>query len=85
MTMDPTGDNHPGDGDLADVQLINELREVVEHLEPIPELSTALARAAYEFRSLDAELAQLIHDLVKVHHAGLDQDDPRCVCALPSS
>jgi hypothetical protein len=45
-----------------DDALLDELRHVVAQLDPIPEPVRIAARAALEWRTLDAELAALVHD-----------------------
>lgn len=45
-----------------DDALLDELRHVVAQLDPIPEAVRIAARAALEWRTLDAELAALVHD-----------------------
>lgn len=42
--------------------LLNDLRRVLDLVEGVPPNSTELARAALGWRSLDSELAELIHD-----------------------
>ena len=48
----------PADDDA----LIAELRHVVAQLDPVPEAVQIAARAAIEWRTLEAELAALVHD-----------------------
>lgn len=45
-----------------DDALIAELRHVVAQLDPVPEAVRIAARAAIEWRTLEAELAALVHD-----------------------
>jgi hypothetical protein len=45
-----------------DEPLIAELRHVIGQVDPIPEPVRIAARAAIEWRTLDAELAALVHD-----------------------
>jgi hypothetical protein len=45
-----------------DDALLDELRHVVAQLDPIPEAVRTAARAALQWRTLDAELAALVHD-----------------------
>lgn len=67
---------HTDDPDMA---LLDELRRVIDTVEGVPSDSTEVARAALGWRSLDAELAELIHDsavdesqlLVRGDHDGL--------------
>jgi hypothetical protein len=40
----------------------SELRAVVAHLDPVPELVREAARAAFTWRTIDAELAELMRD-----------------------
>ncbi|HET6547906.1 MAG TPA: hypothetical protein VFG79_05605 [Solirubrobacter sp.] len=40
----------------------SELRAVVAHLDPVPELVQEAARAAFTWRTIDAELAELMRD-----------------------
>ena len=47
---------------VPDLALLGDLRAAIEHAEPIPPDAIALAKAAFDWRSLDAELAQLVHD-----------------------
>ena len=53
-----TGPSLPSDDDA----LLAELRRVVGQVDPIPEPVQIAARAAIEWRTLDAELAALVHD-----------------------
>jgi hypothetical protein len=46
----------------SDDDLLGDLRRVVAELDPIPEAVVIAARAAFEWRTLDAELAELIAD-----------------------
>lgn len=48
----------PSDDDL----LLDELRRVVAAIDPVPEAVKVAARAAIEWRTIDAELAALVHD-----------------------
>jgi len=52
------GPSLPSDDDA----LLAELRRVVGEVDPIPEPVQIAARAAIEWRTLDAELAALVHD-----------------------
>ena len=45
-----------------DETLLAELRRVVAVIDPIPEAARIAARAALDWRTLDAELAALVHD-----------------------
>ena len=47
---------------MSDDDLIADLRRVLDSTEPVPPDSTVLAEAALSWRSLDAELAELVHD-----------------------
>ena len=53
-----TGPSLPSDDDA----LMAELRYVVGEVDPVPESVQIAARAAIEWRTLDAELAALVHD-----------------------
>jgi hypothetical protein len=57
MLMTP-GPPIPADDDA----LLAQLRHVVGRLDPVPEAVQIAARAAIEWRTLDAELAALVHD-----------------------
>lgn len=48
--------------ELADAQLLAELRATVIRTDPVPARVTEAAIAAFDLRSLDAELAELIAD-----------------------
>ncbi len=50
-----------------DDALMVELRHVVGRVDPIPEAVRIAARAAIEWRTLDAELAALVHDSAVEH------------------
>lgn len=52
------GSTLPPDDDA----LVAELRHVVGQIDPVPEAVRIAARAAIEWRTLDAELAALVHD-----------------------
>lgn len=54
----PSGSPPPPDDDA----LISELRHVVAQIDPVPEAARIAARAAIEWRTLEAELAALVHD-----------------------
>jgi hypothetical protein len=57
MLMEP-GPSLPLDDDA----LLARLRRVAGHMEPVPLTALIAARAAIEWRGLDAELAALVHD-----------------------
>ncbi len=57
MLMQP-GNPSPPDDDA----LLDELRHVLGQLDPVPEPVRIAARAAIEWRTLEAELAALVHD-----------------------
>lgn len=48
--------------DAPDVPLLARISEAFDAIEPIPERLTAAARAAYSWRQVDAELAELLFD-----------------------
>ncbi len=48
--------------DAADEALLAELQDAVEHFDPLPPRLEAAARAAFSWRTIDAELAALTHD-----------------------
>jgi hypothetical protein len=48
--------------DSTDDPLLVRLRHIVEQLDPVPELTSQLARSAFSLRSLDSELAELVND-----------------------
>jgi hypothetical protein len=50
-----------GSGALDDA-LLDRLREVVQQVDPMPEVVLASAQAAFGLRQLDAELAELVRD-----------------------
>lgn len=52
--------DHPLPAD--DDDLVAELRHVVGRVDPVPEAMRIAARAAIEWRTLEAELAALVHD-----------------------
>lgn len=54
--------NARSDGHRADDALVARLRRVAEQVDPVPELSSELARATFSLRDLDSELAALTHD-----------------------
>lgn len=47
---------------MSDDPLLDDLRRVLDQAEPIPPDSTTLAQAAFGWRTMDAELAELVHD-----------------------
>lgn len=47
---------------MNDDELLRELGRVLDAAEPVPAPSTVLAEAALGWRTLDAELAELVHD-----------------------
>jgi hypothetical protein len=49
-------------GDTDHEPLLAELRRVLDLVEPIPAPSLELARAAFDWRTMDAELAELVAD-----------------------
>jgi hypothetical protein len=53
-----SGPSLPADDDA----LLAQLRHVVGQVDPVPEAVQIAARAAIEWRTLDAELAALVHD-----------------------
>lgn len=54
--------------DESDMALLDDLRRVVAAIDEIPPESVELARAALGWRSLDNELAELIHDSAVDEH-----------------
>ncbi len=48
--------------DWTDEELVARLRRVLEVSDPVPESARAAARAAFTWRSIDAELAELVYD-----------------------
>lgn len=57
MSMRPGHTIPPDDDDL-----MAELRQVVAQVDPVPDAVRIAARAAIEWRTLEAELAALVHD-----------------------
>ncbi|HEV2785645.1 MAG TPA: hypothetical protein VGV67_04595 [Solirubrobacteraceae bacterium] len=57
MSMQPGQTLPPDDDDL-----MAELRQVVAQVDPVPEAVRIAARAAIEWRTLETELAALVHD-----------------------
>jgi hypothetical protein len=45
-----------------DTRLLNELRDLVERIDPVPEGVKHAARGSFTWRTIDAELAQLAYD-----------------------
>lgn len=61
-----------------EVATLAELRRVLDMAEPLPPDSTTLARAALDWRTIDAELAELVHDsAVDEHELLVRGDDDR--------
>ncbi len=60
---DATG-NGVGDGQLEGdaAELLDRVRRVVEEADPVPAAVLAAARAAFDLRTLDADLAELVAD-----------------------
>jgi hypothetical protein len=59
--------------------LLEELRRIASFVEPVPPETVAAARAAFAWRTIDAELAALVHDsLVDTSAAGLRAPTSRC-------
>jgi len=56
-----TRDDAPG-ADDRDRELLDELRGVVTEIDPVPPEVTAFAKAAFGWRRVDAELAELLAD-----------------------
>lgn len=56
--MDDQTSRPPDDDD----ELVAELRRILAELDPVPEPVRIAARAALDWRTLDAELAALVHD-----------------------
>lgn len=50
------------DGESADDELVTELRALAARLDPVPPEAAAAARSAIAWRTMDAELAELIDD-----------------------
>lgn len=47
---------------MSDDPLLDDLRRALDGAEPVPPDSTTLAEAAFGWRTMDAELAELVHD-----------------------
>jgi hypothetical protein len=62
MDDEAIGQRRPIDDELADDELVGELRRLAAELDPVPEEVHALARGAITTRDLDRELAVLIAD-----------------------
>jgi hypothetical protein len=64
----------------SDDDLLGDLRRVIAELDPIPEDVLIAARAALDWRTLDAELAALVHDSVGEPALGVrGGGEPRCM------
>lgn len=63
-----------------DDALLAELRHAVAAVDPVPEPVTIAARAALDWRTLDAELAALVHDSITEPALGVrGVAEPRCM------
>jgi hypothetical protein len=56
VTTDPTPD------EAADLELLDELRAAAQRFDPVPDAVIEAARAAWTWRTIDAELAELTYD-----------------------
>jgi len=54
--------NDHEEADAADEALFAELKDMIERLDPLPPKLEVAARAAFSWRTIDAELAALTHD-----------------------
>jgi hypothetical protein len=59
--------------------LLSDLRRVLDLVEPVPERSLELARAAFDWRTMDAELAELVADSAVDAVAVRAEGQPRLV------
>lgn len=69
---------------MNDDELLGDLRRVLEDAEPIPPSSIILAEAALGWRTIDAELAELVHDS-SIHESELlvrSSGDPQRVLSF---
>lgn len=65
------------DHDLGQDELLEELQALIRRADPVPEVLNEAARAAYTWRTVDAELAQLMHDTAIEDEAALLVRGPR--------
>ena len=73
---------HPDDPPADDADLLQGLRSLAQRMDPVPDEVTEAARAAYTWRTIDAELAELAYDsmLDEDRLAGVRGDDgPRAL------
>lgn len=54
-----------------DAVLEDELRQIIEHLDPVPENLLAAAKDCYTWRTIDSDLAELVFDSVAENHGVL--------------
>jgi hypothetical protein len=54
-----------------DAVLEDELRQIIEHLDPVPENLLAAAKDCYTWRTIDSDLAELVFDSVAEAHGVL--------------
>lgn len=57
--------------DWSEEQLLAELGTTLDELDPVPAVATEFARAAFTWRSIDAELAELVFDSADDQLAGV--------------
>ncbi len=57
--------------DWTDDQILAMLRRALEAADPVPETARRAARAAFTWRSIDAELAELVYDSAEEDVAGV--------------
>jgi hypothetical protein len=66
--------------DADDTALIATIRQLLDELDPVPPEVLAAARGSYVWRTVDAELAELVADSTSNAHAGVRSGDgPRLI------
>jgi hypothetical protein len=65
--MRPTGDETGVNHELDDTELEQQLRRVAERVDPVPPAALRAALGAFAWRTVDAELAELVFDSLVDH------------------
>jgi hypothetical protein len=72
----PSPGDHPGEGEIPEAQMqetqiLDTLGRALRHTDPVPISVTEAGKAAFTWRTIDAELAELVFDSARDQLAGV--------------